>query len=334
MLNIKKTFKPGDIIVRENTLGNSAYIIESGKVEVSKNIGNQRVVFTTLEKGSIFGEMCLVDNSPRSATVTTLEETVVTILSKTNFQQFLMQNPAAQSIFQVITERLRQTDVLVNPLRLTNFYYSLTSLIYYLALAVGNEKDGELSLENEFLLNECCTILAVDRSLAEKVVNRMVFTKLVRLDKNRGGPVERKVVVIPNQSQFKEFVDFLATQSSKDNDEASAESLTLSDKTYDVLKVLVENVADYQPKAGKKSVYYEKFLTAVNDLLNLSREETDKLFQPLFKNGWFKITMDPETNTRQLVCIDPARLESELERQSSRATFQKMVNLLKTMAAN
>jgi len=189
VLNIKKTFKPGDIIVRENTLGNSAYIIESGKVEVSKNIGNQRVVFTTLEKGSIFGEMCLVDNSPRSATVTTLEETVVTILSKTNFQQFLMQNPAAQSIFQVITERLRQTDVLVNPLRLTNFYYSLTSLIYYLALAVGNEKDGELSLENEFLLNECCTILAVDRSLAEKVVNRMVFTKLVRLDKNRGGPL-------------------------------------------------------------------------------------------------------------------------------------------------
>ena len=49
VLNIKKKFKPGEIIVHENTLGNSAYIIETGKVEVSKNIGNQRVVFTKLD---------------------------------------------------------------------------------------------------------------------------------------------------------------------------------------------------------------------------------------------------------------------------------------------
>ena len=192
MVNIKKNFKPGEVIVRENTLGNSAYIIESGKVKVSKNIGNQRIVFTKLGKGAIFGEMCLVDNSPRSATVIALKETTVTILSKANFQQFLKQNPAAHTIFKVLADRLRETDIMVNPLRLTNFYFRLCSLIYYLARAAGSRLEGELHLDHDFMLRECCTILAMEKDLLEKIINRMVFIKLVRLDKKYKPEGEKK----------------------------------------------------------------------------------------------------------------------------------------------
>lgn len=334
MVNIKKNFKPGEVIVRENTLGNSAYIIESGKVEVFKNIGNQRIVFTKLGKGSIFGEMCLVDNSPRSATVIALEETTVTILSKSNFQQFLKQNPAAHTIFKVLADRLRETDIMVNPLRLTNFYFSLCSLIYYLARAAGSRLEGELHLDHDFMLRECCTILAIEKNLLEKVINRMVFTKLVRLDKKYKPEGEKKVLVIPNPELFKQFVDFLQDQSVKGDKEAVQEGQLLSDKTYEALKVLVENVEDYQPEIGKEYVSYDKYLSIVEVLLNIPKEKTDKLLRPLIKNGMFKITIDSADNTRQLVCNNPKKLTDELGRRASLRAFEKMVNLLKSLAAN
>lgn len=334
MLNIKKNFKPGEVIVRENTPGNSAFIIDSGKVEVSKNIGNQRIVFTKLERGSIFGEMCLVDNSPRSATVTALEETTVTVLSQVNFQQFLKQNPAAQTIFRVLADRLRETDIMVNPLRLTNFYFSLCSLVYYLARAKGSDMEGELHLDHGFLLRECCTILAAEKDLVEKVMHRMAFTKLVRLIKTRKPDGERKVLVIPNPELFKQFVDFLQDQSTKGNREFVQESGLIPDKTYEALKVLEENVEDYQPQMGKNSVSYDKYLSSVEDLLNIPKEKTDKLLRPLVEDNMFKITFDPANNTRQLVCNSPEKLTHELEKQDSLRTFEKMVNLLKSLAAN
>ncbi len=334
MPDIKKKFKPGEVIIRENTPGNNAYIIQSGKVEVSKNFGNQRVVFTILDKGSIFGEMCLVDNMPRSATVTALEETTVTILSQVNFKQSLKQNPAVETIFKVITNRLRETDIMVNPLRSTNFYFSLCSLIYYLSRAEGSKLEGKLHLDYDFVLRECCMILAMEKDLVEKVMNRMVFTKLIRLDKEQKPDRERRILVIPNPELFKQFIDFLQDQSVIGDKEAVQESRLLSDKTYKVLKVLVENVEDYKPETGKSSVSYDKYLSAVEDLLNIPKEKTDKLLKPLIKSELFRITIDSANNISQLVCNNPKKLIDVLSKQTSLRTFEKMVNLLKSLAAN
>lgn len=334
VLNIKKKFKPGEIIVHENTLGNSAYIIETGKVEVSKNIGNQRVVFTKLDRGSIFGEMCLVDDSPRSATVTALEETTVTILSKVNFHQFLKQNTAVQCIFQVLAERLRETDIMVNPLRLTNFYFSLCSLIYFLTRAEGFRQDEELHISHEFLLRQCCTILAMEKDIVEKVINRMAFTKLVRLDKEHNSEDEKKIFVIPDSDLFKQFIDFLQDQSAKGDREIFQDSRLIPDNTYQMLQVLVENVEEYQPEIGKSSVSYDKYLSTVEDLLNTPREKADKLLRPLIMNGTFKITVDSKNNTRQLVSNNPQKLADELEKQARLRKFEKMITLLKSLATN
>jgi len=68
-------FEPGQVIIRENTPGDSAYIILSGRVEVTKRIEGQPVVLVRLGPGSIFGEMSLLDGSPRSATATAMETT-------------------------------------------------------------------------------------------------------------------------------------------------------------------------------------------------------------------------------------------------------------------
>ncbi len=333
-LPIRKTYRPGEIVLRENTQGNSAYIIEKGKVEVSKNIGRQRVVFTSLAPGSIFGEMSLVDNSPRSATVTAIEETVVTVLSKAGFQAMLKQNQPLQSIFGVLAERLRETDKQVNPLKLTNFYFSLCSLIYHVIRSSGQRNGDEIFAELDFLLDECCTILAVQRELAEQVLNRLAFTRLVRIDKAFVSGIEQKDLVIPDVRKFRDWIAFLRASSSDSGEQNHTASPEQLDETCQLLMVLNDNEAEYEPSKGRNSVSYDNYLQTVEKMLNLSSKRVDILLKTYFASGLFKLTFDEQGKMRRMVCNDPEAMELEIQRLQDLGSYHKMAKLLKAMASN
>ncbi|MBN2288893.1 MAG: cyclic nucleotide-binding domain-containing protein [Candidatus Glassbacteria bacterium] len=333
MLLKKKKYKSGEVIVHEKTVGNSAYVIESGRVEVSRKFGDQRIVFSTLEKGSIFGEMCLIDQLPRSATVTAVEDTVVTILGQIQFQNVLRQlSPPVLSIIKVMTERLRLTGSLVSPLKLTNFYYSLCSLIYLLAKAKGKESEKGLSLDFKEVLSDCSTILALEKGQVEKVFNRMVFTRLVQLDKGDGRDNEIENLVISDLEHFGKFLDFLKLEATGESGRGDKEHRPMPDKTYQVLKKLTEESREFQASGGTITLSYERCLQLVEDLFGYPKDETNEIFKPLIEEGIFKLVIDPESGTGQLTCAAPDRLQARLEEQEGFKVFRKMVNLLKTLA--
>ena len=57
------TLLPGDYIFREGEFGQTAFMIDSGTVELVKFTGDQQTVLTELEKGALFGEMAIIDGS-------------------------------------------------------------------------------------------------------------------------------------------------------------------------------------------------------------------------------------------------------------------------------
>ena len=59
-------FNPGEVIIKENSFGSSAYILKSGSVDVTKKAKNRDIVLATLEAEEIFGELGLIDDRPRS----------------------------------------------------------------------------------------------------------------------------------------------------------------------------------------------------------------------------------------------------------------------------
>ena len=112
-------FKKGEDIIEEGTLGDCAYILEKGSVEVSK-LSPQGVkqVLGVLKKNEIFGEMGLIDGLPRSATVTALEDCVVCIFTKETFNNLADHNPESLiPILKVLVRRLRSTLELVGTLQ-------------------------------------------------------------------------------------------------------------------------------------------------------------------------------------------------------------------------
>jgi CRP/FNR family transcriptional regulator, cyclic AMP receptor protein len=108
-------FKKGEDIIEEGTLGDCAYILEKGSVEVSKlSPQGGKQILGVLEKSEIFGEMGLIDGLPRSATITALEDCVVCIFTKETFNNLADHNPEALiPIFKVLVRRLRSTLELV-----------------------------------------------------------------------------------------------------------------------------------------------------------------------------------------------------------------------------
>src|SRR5574342_1193971 len=84
----------GDRICEEGEAGDAFYLILSGRVQVSKllQIGTQRLL-TELYPGHFFGELALVEDAPRVASVDALEETALLVITKHDFQELLMNNP-------------------------------------------------------------------------------------------------------------------------------------------------------------------------------------------------------------------------------------------------
>jgi hypothetical protein len=104
----------GDVIIKENEYGETAYVIEDGRVEVSKERDGQKVHLAYLRTGETFGEMSMIDEKPRSATVTAVTETVVSELRRDDFFKSFQTDPkVALALLRVLFERLRQADAMI-----------------------------------------------------------------------------------------------------------------------------------------------------------------------------------------------------------------------------
>lgn len=109
-----KVYNDGEIIVQEGSTGREMYVIQSGKVQVSKSMGSTAIVLATLGEGEVFGEMSLIDSQPRSATVRALGETRVLIIDHEAFLRRVRSDPfLALSILRQMGLRIRELDRIV-----------------------------------------------------------------------------------------------------------------------------------------------------------------------------------------------------------------------------
>lgn len=106
----RRTFIPGEAIIRQGDPGAGLFVIIEGSVEVTfrERPSRPEISFNTLGKGDFFGEMSLIDGYPRSATVTALEETQVVELDRWVFLDALRREPnIAVAMLPILTRRIR-----------------------------------------------------------------------------------------------------------------------------------------------------------------------------------------------------------------------------------
>ena len=106
----------GDVIVREGETGNRLFIVGEGLVKVCKNFGQpDEIELAKLAPGNFFGEMCILETLPRSATVQAVIDTTLYSLTSLAFYHLYETMPAQHSILVLniardVSRRLRHLD--------------------------------------------------------------------------------------------------------------------------------------------------------------------------------------------------------------------------------
>jgi CRP/FNR family transcriptional regulator len=104
--SMNRHYKDNTMIFCEYEPGYELFIIQSGKVKITK-IVNEEVLLAVLKAGDIFGEMALLDNKPRSASAITFGDVDVLAINKSNFENMVKAQPQlATRLIQLLSERI------------------------------------------------------------------------------------------------------------------------------------------------------------------------------------------------------------------------------------
>lgn len=102
--------KADDVIYKENTVSDGAYIIIDGRVEISHDIDGKLHTIATLEAGSLLGEVGAIENTPRSVTAKALTDSKLLFIDGDTFQRIFKDgDPLIRYIIETLANRLRTT---------------------------------------------------------------------------------------------------------------------------------------------------------------------------------------------------------------------------------
>ena len=109
---VRRSFKKDDIIIKQGEPGIGLFIISSGNVKIIKELANgEKIEVSEHGPGEFIGEMSVIDNAPRSASVVAFENTDCLVLSAWDFKARLKAHPEiALELLPVIVKRFRETN--------------------------------------------------------------------------------------------------------------------------------------------------------------------------------------------------------------------------------
>ncbi|NOY08883.1 MAG: cyclic nucleotide-binding domain-containing protein [Spirochaetes bacterium] len=105
--NFTRVYPKNTMIFSENEPGNELYIIQKGRVRITKIVDNNEVLLAMLKTGDIFGEMSLLENKPRSASAIAYDDVTLLAVNKANFQLMVKNQPQLiTKLTQLLADRI------------------------------------------------------------------------------------------------------------------------------------------------------------------------------------------------------------------------------------
>ena len=186
-----RRFPRGSYVIRAGEETDALYIILAGraKVLIPDDDGNE-VILSVIGPNEFFGEMGLLDDQPRSASVETLEPCEMLRISRTAFLSCLKDNfDAAMLIIRNLVKRLREADRKIESLALIDVYGRVARLLIEMAKPV----EGQWIIEKAPPKQEIARMIGASREMVSRVVKDLNEKGVIRADK-------RKIYVLDRQS--------------------------------------------------------------------------------------------------------------------------------------
>ena len=146
-LTRRRKFRKDEVIFHEKEPGDSLFVILHGRVKVAIfGDDGKEVTLSILSDGDFFGEMALLDQEPRSATIVAEEDCELLSLQRDDFMRALEQDPGmSSSLIEVLASRLRKANHQISTLALLDVYGRVARVIQEMAEEEGKRlKDGRV----------------------------------------------------------------------------------------------------------------------------------------------------------------------------------------------
>lgn len=164
----RKSFPRGTTIIAAGDVTDSLYVVISGrlKVMISDDEGRE-VILAILGPNEFFGEMGLIDDAPRSASVVALEACELLSLSKRDFRRCLAENfEMAMTVMRGLVTRLREADQKIGSLALMDVY----GRVAHLLLEMADTVDGRKVVTKKLAKQDIAKMIGASREMVSRVM--------------------------------------------------------------------------------------------------------------------------------------------------------------------
>jgi CRP/FNR family transcriptional regulator, cyclic AMP receptor protein len=166
--SVRRSFPKGRTIVAEGEPSQSLYILLSGRAKVQRSDAEgKEVILAMIGPGEFFGEMSLIDDAPRSASVITVESCDFMAIQKDSFKAMLSQSTdMAMQIMRGLVRRLREADKKIETLALLDVYGRVARVLLDFSEQVGNERVVKGKLPRQ----EIAKMIGASREMVSRVM--------------------------------------------------------------------------------------------------------------------------------------------------------------------
>ncbi len=183
---LAKMYAADQMIFSEHEPGEDLYIIQQGKVKITKIINNQEVLLAVLQPGDIFGEMALLENKPRSASAISYGDSVMLVVNKSNFESMVVAKPQiASKLIQLLSERIWTAYKQLENLKLKDPVARLWDTLLTQVLKQRVPIEHKAPFTFEFGPNELIKMVGFSEEEGQKYIKQLFENKKLILDNGK-----------------------------------------------------------------------------------------------------------------------------------------------------
>jgi CRP/FNR family cyclic AMP-dependent transcriptional regulator len=191
-----KVIPANTVLFHEGDVGEEMFIIQSGRVKISKRIRGVEKTLATLEKGEFFGEMAILNDKPRSASAETLDSCEMLVIDRKTFDALIRGNvEIAVRFIKRLADRLREANDQMENLMIKD---NTSRLVSILAKQVREQKKiGEFAMTIE----ELGGLAGIEASQARTILEKLASVRIVE--------VAGEKIIIKSQDQIDRLIRYL-----------------------------------------------------------------------------------------------------------------------------
>jgi CRP/FNR family cyclic AMP-dependent transcriptional regulator len=173
-----KEFPKGTELFREGETGKEMFVIQAGKVSISKRVRDVEKVLAVLGPGEFFGEMAIISNKPRNASAMVQEDARLLVIDPKTFEGMIRGNAEiAVRMIKKLAERLSEADAQIENLLHHDPASRVVHQILQAALTRGRQQDE--GVEIDFVVREMPRQLGVGEPAVRSMLDKLERAGLI-----------------------------------------------------------------------------------------------------------------------------------------------------------